>query len=135
MDSGQQLTGLVFFGLGAGATIEIAAQEAVTGMSGWLAILLAGGVLAGLSLSVRIVARWPLEFQATLAMVFLFVGFLYWAAWLTGPAQITSDLRVAKTVTTAERTQIQGAGVILIGLLAGILVWVGGRRRSPTRET
>lgn len=134
MDSNQRVTGLVFFGLGAGATIEIVAQEAVTGMTGWLAILMAGGILAGLSLAVWTAARWPIEFQATLAIVLLFFGFLYWGAWLTGPVEITSDLRVTESLTAYERSRIRAAGVILIGIMAGILAWVGNARGWPARD-
>lgn len=76
MESDRLLAAVVLFGLGAGAAAEIVAQEAVSGLTGLWAILIAGGGLAVLGIAVWTIIQWPMEFQVTIAFIAIFIGYL-----------------------------------------------------------
>lgn len=126
--------GIVLFGLGAGAALEIVAQEAVYGLTAVWAIIIAGGGVAALGLAIWTISRWPVEFQATMGLAVLFVGFLFWGAWVTGPFQVKSDQLVTGPLTSYERTRIRQASMLVLVFTIGLITWVLRARGSLARE-
>lgn len=120
MDRRRQLLTVVLFGLGSGAALELASQDSAVGLTPLLAALIAGSLLAGLGVVAHQFAEWSIEYQMTSLSMLALIGFVYWSAWLTGPAMITSDLRVIAEASERQHNLIQGGAVGLL-LLNGVI--------------
>lgn len=130
MERRRQLLTVVLFGVGSGVAVEIAAQETLGGLTALFAILLAGSVVAGTGVLALHFAEWSLVYQVTAISTLALIGFVYWSASLTGPAMITSDLRVTAVASERELELIRSGAIGLLLLYGTFLLVIVKRLKT-----